>query len=125
MINKDMTENKNLPFVRRLSFAMQGLRISWKGESSFRTHVIVALMVIVVTAIIRPAPIWWALLALAISMVISAELLNTAIERLADHVHPQFDEEIKTVKDVAAAAVLIASFSAIAVATAFVASLFL
>ena len=82
-------------------------------------------MVIVATAIIRPAPIWWALLALAISMVISAELLNTAIERLADHVHPQFDEEIKTVKDVAAAAVLIASFSAIAVATAFVASLFL
>lgn len=119
-----MTENKNLPFFRRFGFAIQGLRITWIGESSFRTHVIIAILAIVATAIARPAPVWWALLALAIGAVISAELLNTAIERLADHVQPQIDEEIKIVKDAAAAGVLIAAFSAIAVAVAFVVGIF-
>jgi diacylglycerol kinase (ATP) len=119
-----MTENKNLPFFRRFSFALQGLLLSLKSESSFRTHVIIAFAVMIVAALIRPAPLWWALLAIAIAAVIAAELLNTAIERLADHVRPEFDEEIKTVKDVAAAAVLIASFSAIVVAIAFAAEHF-
>jgi len=120
-----MTENKNLPFFRRFVFAMQGLRTSWIGEISFRTHIIIAFLAVVATALARPAPVWWALLALAIGAVISAELLNTAIERLADHVQPQIDEEIKIVKDVAAAGVLIAALSAIAVAAAFVARVFL
>jgi diacylglycerol kinase (ATP) len=120
-----MTENKNLPFLRRLSFALQGLRLSWRGESSFRTHVIIALVVIIAAALIRPAPLWWALLAIAIAAVLAAELLNTAIERLADHVRPEFDEEIRIVKDAAAAAVLIASCSAIVVAIAFAAEHFL
>jgi len=114
-----MTENKNLSFFRRLAFALRGLQIAWMGESSFRTHVIIAFLVIVATAIARPAPVWWALLVLAIAAVISAELFNTAIEHLADHVQPQFHEAIKIVKDVAAAAVLITSFAAVAVAAAF------
>jgi undecaprenol kinase len=120
-----MIVNKNLPFASRLSFALQGLRISWGGESSFRTHVSVAAIIILVVVAIRPSPIWWALLALTVGIVISAELFNTAIERLADHVQPQYDEEIKVIKDVAAAAVLMAALIAIAVAVAFVVEVFL
>jgi diacylglycerol kinase (ATP) len=119
-----MTENKNLPFYRRLLFAMRGLRLSWRSESSFRTHIAIALVVLIATAIIQPEPLWWALLAIAIALVVGAELLNSAIERLADHVQPQFDEQIKAVKDVAAAAVLIASVAAIAIAAAFAAEHF-
>jgi len=103
---------------------MRGLQISWIGESSFRTHVVTALLVIVAAAVTRPAPVWWALLVLTIAAVISAELLNTAIERLADHVQPQFDEAIKIVKDVAAAAVLITSLAAVMVAAAFAVDFF-
>jgi len=117
--------NKNLPFFTRLSFALQGLRISWSGESSFRTHVIFAALVFLVIAIIRPSPVWWALIAIVVGMVICAELFNTAIERLADHVQPEFNEAIKIVKDVSAAAVLVATYTAIAVATAFVIDTFL
>ena len=120
-----MTENKNLSFFRRLGFAMHGLRISWRGESSFRTHIVIALLVIVATAIAQPAPVWWALLVLVIAGVISAELFNTAIERLADHVQPELHEEIKIVKDVAAAAVLITSLAALAVAVVFAVDFFL
>ena len=117
--------NKNLPFHRRLSFALQGLRAAWSGESSFRTHVIIAVLVLVAEVILRPAPVWWALLALAVGIVIGAELFNTALERLADHVQPKFDEEIKAFKDVAAGAVLIATMTALVIAAAFVADTFL
>jgi len=120
-----MTENKNLSFSRRLAFAIRGLRTAWSGESSFRTHVSVAFSVIIATVIAQPAPVWWALLLLVITAVISAELFNTAIERLADHVQPELDEEIRVVKDVAAAAVLITSLAAVAVAATFVVDVFL
>ena len=116
---------KNLPFTHRLSFALQGLRTAWSGESSFRTHVIIAVLVLVAGIILRPAPVWWALLALAVGIVIAAELFNTALERLADHVQPKFDADIKAAKDVAAGAVLIATITALVIAVAFAAEIFL
>lgn len=120
-----MSTNKNLPFLSRLTFALQGLSTSWKGESSFRTHVVVAVLVLVGALVIRPEPMWWALLALAVGMVIAAELLNTALERLADHVQPERHDDIKAVKDIAAGAVLIATITAVAIALAFAVDVFL
>ncbi len=117
--------NKNLSFFNRLSFALQGLRTAWSGESSFRTHVIVAGLVVTIGVFLRPEPVWWALLVLAIGIVIGAELFNTALELLADHVRPEFHEEIEAIKDVAAAAVLIATFAALAIAAAFAVDTFL
>ena len=45
--------------------------------------------------------------ALTVSFVLAAELVNTAIEHLADHLHPELHPKIKLVKDCAAAAVLV------------------
>lgn len=120
-----MTDNKNRAFFRRLAFALHGLQVAWRGESSFRTHVVVALLVIVAAAMLQATPVWWAVLILTISAVISVELINTAIEHLADHVQPEFNEDIKRVKDVAAAAVLVTSLAAVAVAVAFALGAFL
>ena len=58
------------------------------------------------------------LAALGSALVLAAELFNTAIERLADHLHPQLHPEIRIVKDCAAAAVLCVSLGAIGVAIA-------
>jgi len=110
--------------LSRLTFALDGLRLSWKGESSFRTHVVIAVLVLVGTLVLRPEPLWWALLALAVGIVIAAELLNTALERLADHVRPEHHEDIKAVKDIAAGAVLIATITAVVIAMAFAADVF-
>jgi len=116
--------NKNLPFLKRLAFALNGLRVSWRGESSFRTHVVLGFLVAILTALTQPAPVWWGLLAIVIGFVMCAELFNTALERLADRVQPEFDEEIKIIKDVAAGAVLVASITGVAVAVAFAADYF-
>ena len=51
-----------------------------------------------------------------VSLVIATELINTALEHLADHLHPEQHPRIKIVKDCAAAAVLILSIGALWVA---------
>ena len=67
---------------------------------------------------LRPSWGWWALCGLASAGVIAAELLNTAIEQLADHLHPELHPSIRLVKDCAAAAVLVAVLGALGVAFA-------
>jgi diacylglycerol kinase (ATP) len=111
---------KNQPFARRLGFAFKGVAEAFRSENSFRTHVIAALAVLAALAWFRPAPIWWAVAALTVALVLAAELANTAIEGLADHLHPEQHPSIKVVKDCAAAAVLVASVAALGVAAAFV-----
>jgi undecaprenol kinase len=108
---------KNQPFLARLGFALSGLSAAL-GESSFRTHLVAAVAVLAALVWLRPAPLWWALVALAVSAVLAAELANTAVERLADRLHPERHPAIKLVKDCLAAAVLVASLGALAVAAA-------
>ena len=61
--------------------------------------------------------VWWewALVITLIGLVVTAEILNTAIEKLCDFVQPNHDPRIKTIKDLAAAAVLFASLTALIV----------
>jgi diacylglycerol kinase (ATP) len=109
---------KNLPFARRLVFALDGLRHAWRSERSFRTQALMGIAAIAALLVLRPEPHWWALVALAIAAVLAAELFNTAVEQLADHLHAERHPAIRIVKDCAAAAVLLASLGAVAVAVA-------
>lgn len=106
-------------FTDRLGFAWAGLRTAWRQEKSLRTHALATVGVIAALLLTRAPLIWWAVMALTVSLVVAAELLNTAIEALADHLHPQWHEAIKRTKDVAAAAVLVTSVGALAVAVVF------
>jgi diacylglycerol kinase (ATP) len=110
---------KNQPLTRRLLFALAGLRSAWRTENSFKTHVVAAVAVFGVLLWFEAAPSWWAIVALTVAFVLAAELFNTAVEGLADHLHPDQHPAIKTVKDCAAGAVLVASVAALGVAAAF------
>jgi undecaprenol kinase len=83
----------------------------------------VFVVVIAVMLALRPEALWWGLVLLASSGVLTAELLNTAVEHLADHLHPEVHPSIRTVKDCAAAAVLVAVLGAVAVGVALAAHL--
>jgi diacylglycerol kinase len=65
-----------------------------------------------VAGFLRLPPLAWAVLVLVIAFVLVAELLNTAVEAVVDLVSPERHELAKRAKDVAAAAVLIASIGA-------------
>lgn len=113
------TSPKNQPFPVRLGHALRGLQDAWLRERSLRTHTLLALVAGVGLAVTGAPAVWWALGALAVAGVLAAELLNTALEALADRLHPERHPEIRFAKDVAAAAVLVAALGAVAVAAAY------
>ena len=110
---------KGQSFFKRLSFAMQGLRVAFVREASFRIQTLAIVVVVAALWVMGASLIWWVVGAITVSLVLVAELMNTAIETLADHLHPDQHPEIKAVKDVAAGAVLVASLAALFVAIAF------
>jgi len=115
-----MIGHKNQPFYKRVSFALAGIGYAVRSEQSARIQVGVFAVVVVALVVMHPGPFWWALVMLASASVLAAEMFNTAIEHLADHLHPEIHPHIRAVKDCAAAGVLLASLGAVAVAVALV-----
>jgi diacylglycerol kinase len=110
-------------FRYRLSYALAGIRISWRTERTFRTLSFGMAFILTVLLATGPAPIWWAVLLLTAGGVVALELINTAVEKLIDHVHPDQHEIVGIVKDTLAGAVLTMSVTALLVFAAFVVSL--
>jgi len=93
--------------------AFNGIRYALATERNIRIHLIAFILVLIASFILEISKTDF-LLILAISAVLfSLELTNTAIERLADKVSPEYDAQIGVVKDVMAGAVLVASIFAI------------
>ncbi|HUA88399.1 MAG TPA: diacylglycerol kinase [Steroidobacteraceae bacterium] len=115
-----MSAWKNRPFAARLGCALRGFTHALAGERSLRLQCAALVAVLALLAWRRPPPVWWALALLAAAGVLAAELLNSALERLCDALHPQDSPAIRAVKDVGAAAVLVAALGALAVGAALV-----
>jgi diacylglycerol kinase (ATP) len=118
-----MSPHKNRSFPQRLRWALAGLQHAVRSEHSLKLQLGIFAGVVVALLVLRPSAAWWGLVLLASSGVICAELINTAVEHLADHLHPALHPQIRIVKDCAAAAVLVAVLGALAVAAAFAAHL--
>jgi diacylglycerol kinase (ATP) len=104
---------KNQSFTRRLTHAAGGIRSAFQTETSFRTQLLLGVALAVTLALLRPPLVWAALCIVSAGVVLAAELLNTALEHLADRLHPEQHPAIRAAKDCAAAAVLLASISAL------------
>ena len=113
-----MSRYKNKNFSARLGFALRGLAHALRTEASLKLQALAGTAALLVLLALRPPAVWWALVILASAAVLAAELFNTAIEHLADLLHPQQSPGIRRVKDCAAAAVLIAVLGALGVAAA-------
>lgn len=111
---------KNDRLVERFGYAFSGIIASLRSESSFRLQMIGLGFVLVVLIIARPSPAWWALLLLSSGGVLAAELLNTAVEKLIDHIHPDRHPALTIIKDTLAGAVLIMSITALVVFASFI-----
>ena len=96
-------------------YAFAGLFAAWRTERNLRIHAVVAAAVVVAGAVLRLPAAGWAIVFLTIALVVSAELLNAAIETVVDLVSPEDHPLAKRAKDVAAAGVLVAVAGAVAV----------
>ncbi|MEG3180600.1 diacylglycerol kinase [Sphingomonas sp. LT1P40] len=109
---------KNRPFRERLGFALAGLRAGFRREASFRTQMAIAGVALVALLILRPDPLWWAVVAVTVALVLALELINSALEAVIDLLHPGLHPEIKAAKDMLAGAVLTISIAALVVGIA-------
>lgn len=93
-------------------FAFAGLRLLIRFEHNARIHVVAATLVIVAGLLLHISSTEWLAAIFCIALVLALEAVNSAIEKLADVVSPGKNEQIGQVKDLAAAAVLLAAVGA-------------
>lgn len=101
-------------------FAGKGFLAALRSDHSFRLEIVLGAPIFAVIAwLLRPMTsvevilLWGSYL-----LILIVELLNTAIERLLERLHPEEHELIAAAKDIAAAAVLVAFvFAALVVGT--------
>jgi len=96
--------------VSRILCGCKGIRYAWRAERSFRNHVFGLAAMVATLSIIQPKLLWWGLALMASLTAISFEMLNSALESLADHLHPDHHPKIGKVKDLACGAVIVSSF---------------
>jgi diacylglycerol kinase (ATP) len=101
--------------LRSFRYAGRGV-VRLLAEPNARLHVLAAVLAVALGAVMRLSAVEWALVALAIALVFSAEALNTGLESLADAAVPERHPLVAAAKDLGAAAVLLAALGAVAVA---------
>ena len=96
-------------FIDSVNCAIEGILYTTRTQKHMRYHFLSALAVMFLALLLRVSSVEFMLLALAISFVLFAELLNTAVEVVVDMVQPEYHPMAKIAKDVAAGAVLVAA----------------
>lgn len=88
-------------------YAFTGILTALKKEQNMKIHFIIMLIVIIAGIIFKLNQIEWLICIILFGLVISFELMNTAIEQTVDIAMPEKNEKAKIAKDVAAGAVLV------------------
>ena len=95
--------------------ALEGIVVAFKTQRNIRIHVTMSIMVVLAAFYFDLPPRDFSLILLVIGLVITAELLNTAIEAIVDLVMPEWHALAKIAKDTAAGAVLVAAGIAVVI----------
>jgi diacylglycerol kinase len=95
--------------------ALNGLKILVLEEPNSRIHLFAAICTVIAGILLKVSFIEWIALVFAIGLVITLEIVNSAIENIADYVSPEKDDMIKKIKDLSAAGVLVSAITALIV----------
>lgn len=102
-------------FWQNVGYAVEGLRYATRTQRHMRIHWVASALAVAAAAWLGFSGTEWAVLALLIAGVLSAELLNTAVECVVDLVSPEQHPLAKAAKDTAAAAVLVIAAAAVVI----------
>lgn len=100
--------------IKSVGYAFKGAVFLLKTEPSIKVQFGIGVLLTFTGFYYKITPTEWLIQFLAIGLVISIEGVNTAIEELANFIHPEHHKKIGIIKDIAAGAVFIASIFAIA-----------
>ena len=101
--------------LKSLVFAFKGAIKLITTEHSIMVQSTLAVLVTIAGFYFTISHEEWLFQTLAIGLVLSIEGLNTAVEKVADFIHPEFHKKIGFIKDIAAGAVFFAAITAIAI----------
>lgn len=105
--------NSKGPLWKSFYHAFCGIKNNVIRERNLKIHIMIMLIVILLGSLFKICAMEWMICLILFGLVISLELVNTAIEVTVDIYIHEFDEKAKIAKDTAAGAVLVAAFVSI------------
>ncbi len=111
-------KQQKFSFEKRLhsfKYAYNGLKLLLKHEHNARVHALVAVCVIICGIVLKISASEWIAVVFAIGSVFSMEIVNSAIEGIADIISPEWHAKIKMIKDLSAAGVLVSAIAALVI----------
>lgn len=94
---------------KSFKYAFNGFGILFREEHNSRIHLVVSSVVILGAIVLDISSTEWLIILVLIALVFTLEIVNSAIENLADYITADWNQKIKKVKDLMAAAVFFAS----------------
>lgn len=102
--------------IKSIGFAFKGMLILIKTEASIKVQLFITVVMTFAGFYFEISKSEWMAQLIMIGIVMSMEGMNTAVEYIADFIHPEYHKKIGLIKDVAAGAVFIASIIAVIIA---------
>ena len=109
---KDKKKYSISKFFKSFSYAFLGIKTACKNEQNLLFDIIFSIIVIILSLILKISIMEFTIVLLCIALVITLELVNTAIEYTVDLAMPRIHPLAKKAKDIAAGAVLIGAIIA-------------
>jgi diacylglycerol kinase (ATP) len=101
--------------LKSVKYAFQGSLKLIKTEHSIMVQFSIGIVMTIAGFYFQISTTEWLFQTMAIGMIMSIEGLNTAVEKIADFIHPNYHERIGFIKDIAAGSVFFAALTAIAI----------
>lgn len=99
-------------FILSFKYAIEGIITAINKERNMKIHISIMILVIIMGIVLKISKIEWIICTILFGLVISLELVNTAIENTIDLITQEKDPKAKIAKDTAAGAVLVSAISA-------------
>ena len=114
-LKKEINTGKNgfSRLIKSFGYAFTGLYELIRSEPNTRIHLFATVCALIAGILFRISKSEWCVILMVIALVWTAEAFNTAIEKLTDHLFPEYHETARFAKDVAAGAVLVCAIAAL------------
>lgn len=101
--------------LKSVTYAFKGALKLIQTEHSIMIQFSIAILITIAGFYFGITKTEWLFQTMAIGLVLSIEGLNTAVEKVADFIHPNYNEKIGFIKDIAAGAVFFAALTAVTI----------
>lgn len=106
---------KSESLISSFRFAVLGILSAFRSERNMWIHLTAGVLAVLSGILLKIPPFEWGLIIFSIALVITTELINTSLEYLVNLIKGERNELVRRIKDISAAAVLIAALSAAAI----------